>query len=52
MARQKKATGAPNREPMSAALVAIPLLAPTPIPLPDLLQIDPCILRANSVANN
>jgi hypothetical protein len=52
MARQKRATRAPNREPTSVVLVAIPLPAPTPIPLPDLLQIDPRILRANSVASN
>jgi hypothetical protein len=52
MARQKRATKAPNREPMSAIVAAIPSPAPTPIPLPDLSQIDPCILRANSVTSN
>jgi hypothetical protein len=52
MARQKRATRAPNREPTSAVLVAIPSPVPTPIPLPDLSQIDPRILRANSVASN
>ena len=52
MARQKRATRAPNREPMSAIVVTIPSPAPTPIPVPDLLQIDPRILRDNSVASN
>jgi hypothetical protein len=52
MARQKRATRAPNREPTSAVLVAIPSPVLTPIPLPDLSQIDPRILRANSVASN
>lgn len=51
MARQKRATRAPNREPTSAIVVAIPTPAPTPI-LPDLSQIDPRILRANSVASS
>ena len=51
MARQKRATRAPNREPISAIVVAIPSPAPTPIPVPELSQIDPRILRANSVAS-
>jgi hypothetical protein len=52
MARQKRATRAPNREPTSAIVVAIPSPAPTPIPIPDISQIDPRILHANSVASS
>jgi hypothetical protein len=51
MAKQKRAARALNREPISTIVVAIPLLAPTPIPVPNLSQIDPCILRASSVAS-
>lgn len=48
MAKQKRAARAPNREPISTIVVAIPLLVPTPIPVPNLSQIDPC---ASSVAS-
>jgi hypothetical protein len=52
MARQKRAVRAPNREPVSSIVVATPLPMPTSIPIPDLSQIDPLILRASSVASN
>jgi hypothetical protein len=52
MARQKRATRAPNREPTSAIVLAIPSPTPTPLPVPDISQIDPRILHANSVASS